>query len=330
MPDGTQRQFEVREAVREQVPLFIGLVGPSSSGKTFTALRLATGMQRVCEGPIVFIDTENRRALHYADNFKFQHIDFGAPFGSLDYLAALQSVAKLKPACIIVDSMSHEHEGPGGMIAYHEAEVDRMSGGDRSKAERVQMLAWQKPKAARRALLQGITRLNTNVICCFRAGEKTKPVKNEKGRMEPVEQGFTAIAGDEFVYEMTLCALFRAGARGVPTWTSDLPGERKAVKLPGQFDELFAEGGQMTEDHGEVLAKWAIGGADPSERPESFDAEALAVVGDQTAKLGTNALRVWWETLSPLAQDELRPLLNRAGGWKTIAARADKEDEADK
>lgn len=321
--DGLQRQFEPREAVRERVPLFIGLVGPSSSGKTYTALRLATGMQRACEGPIIFIDTENRRALHYADSFKFQHVDFGAPFGSLDYLAALQAVAKLKPACIVVDSMSHEHEGPGGMIAYHEAEVDRMSGGDRSKAERVQMLAWQKPKAARRALLQGITRLNTNVICCFRAGEKTKPVKNDKGRMEPVEQGFTAIAGDEFVYEMTLCALFRAGARGVPTWRSDLPGERKAVKLPGQFDDLFAEGGQMTEEHGEALAHWAIGGAEPSQPAETFDAEALALVGDETAKKGMHALKAWWETLSDAAREELRPLLQKKGGWKAVAEEAD-------
>jgi predicted ABC-type transport system involved in lysophospholipase L1 biosynthesis ATPase subunit len=84
------RQFVAKAAVRETVPLFIGLVGPSSSGKTYSALTLAEGIQRVTGGDIHLIDTENRRGLHYADRFKYQHIQFDPPFGSLDYLAAMQ------------------------------------------------------------------------------------------------------------------------------------------------------------------------------------------------------------------------------------------------
>src|SRR6266849_4599710 len=75
------RKFEDRPAVREATPLLIGLVGPSNSGKTFSALRLATGIQRVSGGDIWGIDTESRRMLHYADKFKFRHVPFGAPFG---------------------------------------------------------------------------------------------------------------------------------------------------------------------------------------------------------------------------------------------------------
>ena len=40
-------------------------------------------------GDIHVIDTEARRALHYASYFKFRHTPFDAPFGSLDYLAAM-------------------------------------------------------------------------------------------------------------------------------------------------------------------------------------------------------------------------------------------------
>ena len=80
------RVFEDRPATRERTPLLVGLVGPSGSGKTYSALRLATGFQRVTGGDIYFIDTEARRALHYADSFNFRHLPFGAPFGSLDYL----------------------------------------------------------------------------------------------------------------------------------------------------------------------------------------------------------------------------------------------------
>lgn len=334
--DGTHRQFEVRDAVREQVPLFVGLVGPSGSGKTFSALRLATGMQRVRPGPIVFIDTENRRGLHYADQFDFQHVDFGEPFGSMDYLAALRFAAALNPAAIIVDSMSHEHEGVGGLIDSHDQELTKLveraqERGDRraewALRESYNMLAWQKPKADRRALLLGITRLNTNVICCYRAAEKVKPQKNDKGKTEIVEQGFTPIAASEFVYEMALCALFRAGARGTPTWESDKPAEHAAIKFPGQFEDMFKAGGPMTEEHGEALAEWARGNAAETPPQDTFDAEKLAKAGDETALLGTYALQTWWEGLPASAQDELRPLLKKRGGWKSIAAEADRAAE---
>lgn len=320
------RDFTFETAVRERVPLLIGLAGPSGSGKTFTALRLATGMARVTKGPILFIDTENRRGLHYAENFQFKHMDFGAPFASLDYLAAMQEADRLNPAVIVVDSMSHEHEGPGGMVDYQSKELDRMAGDDFGKRERMQMLAWQKPKAARRQLLQGITRLNANVILCFRAGEKSKPQKNEKGKTEIVEQGFTPIAGPEFVYEMTCCALLRAGARGVPTWESDKPGEHAAIKLPGQFRNLFPAGEQIGEDQGEALAKWAVGGAAPGKRGASIDIDALHVAGEAAARKGSHALKAWWTSLDKNEKKLLAA--KKDDDWKPLAEQADKVAEA--
>lgn len=338
MADGSHRAFSFDVAKREQVPLLVGLSGPSGSGKTFTALRLAKGMQRVKPGPILFIDTENRRGLHYADKFDFRHADFGAPFGSLDYLAALQQAAKLDPAAIVVDSMSHEHEGPGGMVDAHDKILaDRVARakerGDRRPewqlAEAQNMLAWQEPKAARRALLQGITRLNTNVIMCFRAGEKVKPGKNEKGKTEVVEQGFTAIAGDEFVYEMTVCALFKPGARGVPTWESEKPGEKKAVKLPGQFEGLFRDGCQIDESHGEAMAQWAKGEAKARDRADNNDLDALFLAGDDAAARGSEALGNWWQSLTRNEKALLVPKKDDPeNGWKARAAIADAANRA--
>src|SRR4029079_18921024 len=112
----TIRSFDDKPAVRERVPLLVGLVGPSGGGKTFSALRLAKGFQRVTGSEVYFIDTEARRALHYADRFQFRHVAFGAPFGPLDYLAAIQHCVAKGAKTIIVDSMSHEHEGPGGVL----------------------------------------------------------------------------------------------------------------------------------------------------------------------------------------------------------------------
>lgn len=262
------RQFTAALAVREQVPLLIGLMGPSGGGKTFSALRLGTGIQEITGGDICVIDTEARRALHYADQFKFRHIQFDAPFGSLDYLAALQFAAKQSGGgVVIVDSMSHEHEGPGGLIDLQDQEMRRLAGDDYGtyKAERFNMLAWQKPKSARRRLINGLLQLNANFIFCFRAKESAKPMKVEgqggRTRTEIVPQGFVPIAGDEFVFEMTMNALLLPGAGGVPTWRSDIMGEKKMIKLPEQFRRLMDEPRQLDERMGRDLATWARGGS---------------------------------------------------------------------
>ena len=107
--------------------------------------------------------------LHYADMFKFKHVPFSAPFGALDYLEALRFCVGQGAKVIIVNSMSHEHEGPGGLLDFHEKELDRMAGDDWGKRERVKMLAWQKPKAMRRLLINGLLQLEANFIFCFRA-----------------------------------------------------------------------------------------------------------------------------------------------------------------
>lgn len=253
------RKFEVSDAKREHVPLLIGLTGPSGGGKTFSALRLATGIQEVSGGDIYFIDTESRRALHYADRFKFKHVPFDAPFGSLDYLAALQFCVGQGAGVVIVDSMSHEHEGPGGMVDLHDQLVDRMAGNDYAKRERVKMLAWAEPKQKRRQLINGILQLNANFIFCFRAKNTSKPVKGKNGKTEVEQMGFMPIAGEEFVFEQTLNALLLPGAGGVPTWHSNELGERTMIKLPEQFAALRDRNKPLDESVGKRLAMWAAG-----------------------------------------------------------------------
>jgi hypothetical protein len=254
-----KREFVATDAKREKVPLLVGLMGPSGGGKTFSALRLAAGIQSVSGGDIYFIDTESRRALHYADKFRFKHVPLDAPFGSLDYLAALQWCVGQGAGVVIVDSMSHEHEGPGGMIDLQDQILTRMAGTDMGKRARMQMLAWAEPKAKRRALINGILQLNSNFIFCFRAKNTSKPGKDENGRNAVIPQGFMPIAGEEFVFEQTLNALLLPGAHGIPTWQSDQIGERTMIKLPAQFSFLRDREVPLDEKVGAGLARWASG-----------------------------------------------------------------------
>lgn len=313
--------FELIEAVRERVPLLVGLAGPSGGGKTYSALELATGMQQITGGDIHCIDTEARRALHYADQFKFKHLALGPPFSSSRYLEALRYCKQKGAGITIVDSMSHEHEGPGGLLEYHEKELDRLGGDDRAKRERVKFLAWQRPKKDRRALINALLQMEGDFIFCFRAKRSVKPVKvrQQNGQMktEIVEQGFIPIAGDEFVFEMTVNFLLLPHADGVPTWESEYVGERLAMKLPSQFRQLFAEPRALDEQHGVAMAEWARGGAAPAAEAGSRKARLQELVGDAAERLGVPAT-----TISAWVKARLE-----AEGVPTVGALSDEQFE---
>lgn len=270
-----ERTFQIKDAVREAVPLLIGLVGPSGSGKTGSALELAHGIQEVVGGEIGYIDTESKRALHYAGaamfsdkakTFKFKHMAFGAPFNPDSYKAAIDAMIKSGVKTVVVDSMSHEHEGPGGVLEMHENKLDQLAGQDYAKRERSTFLAWAAPKAERRALINYLLQQPVNFLMCFRAKEKLKMLRVE-GKTVPTNQGWQPIAGEEYVFEMTLNCLLLPGANGVPTWVPEEKGERQMVKLPEQFKAICTPNRALSAAMGKELALWAKGGA-PAQAPE--------------------------------------------------------------
>ena len=267
------RLFEDKPAVRERVPLLIGLTGASSSGKTMSALRLATGIQKVAKGPIWYIDTEARRSLHYADRYSFTFVEFKAPFGPLDYLAAIEHCAKKGAQTIVVDSMSHEHEGPGGVLEMHEAETTRIAKEWGLPRDKANMSGWQKPKSERKRLLNTILQMPINFIFCFRAKDKM-----DLTGKKPAHTGWVPIAGEEFVYEMTIQFLLYPGADGVPTWQSEETGERAIIKCPTQFRGIFTKQHALCEEDGEAMAKWAAGGESLPAPVPPTDEECDAVV----------------------------------------------------
>lgn len=260
------RTFTDAPAVRQRVPLLLGLVGPSGSGKTYSALRLATGIVREVGGEIFVIDTEARRSLHYADTFRFRHVEFKAPFGPLDYLAAIEYCVAKGATAVVVDSMSHEHEGPGGVLEMHEQEAARLAAAWKSTIDKVKFSAWIKPKAQRQRLLNSVVQMDRNFIFCFRAKEKLKLVPGK----DPVALGWQAIGGEEFVYEMTMSLLLPPNCGGVPDLSPEAIGERALVKVPVQFRELLKNRRPLDEDLGADLARWAAG-ANP---------EVVALLGD--------------------------------------------------
>lgn len=297
----------VDNARRESTPLLIGLVAPSGGGKTKSALRIAAGIQKIKGGKLVGIDTEARRMLHYADEFPLTYLEFKPPFSSLRYLDALKAASeKAQGGVVIVDSMSHEHEGEGGYLEYQETELTRLAGDDYRKRHQMNFTAWIKPARDRRRLINSILQMNCAFIFCFRAKEKLKIVKG----MDPIPLGWQAIAGDEFAFEMTVRCLLQPGAEGVPDWSA----EAFRLGVPKRSDAhrlLIPDGQQLNEAIGERLALWAKG---------SLTGELLVEQAIATASRGTAAYADYWRSIGNTQRQELLP---RHDEFKELARMAD-------
>src|SRR4026209_336876 len=87
-------EFTLRPAVRENVPLLIGLDGGTGSGKTYSAFCIAKGLAG--GERFACIDTESGRAKAYADEFQFDQGELVAPFTPESYAKAIMDIDATK------------------------------------------------------------------------------------------------------------------------------------------------------------------------------------------------------------------------------------------
>jgi hypothetical protein len=112
-------------ATRQAVKLKLAVQGPSGSGKTRGALALAQALAE--GGKIAVIDTENGSASLYADRFAFDTIVMHAPYETGKYETAVKAALGAGYAALVIDSISHQWDGDGGILQRKEA-VDARGG----------------------------------------------------------------------------------------------------------------------------------------------------------------------------------------------------------
>lgn len=266
-----------RPAVRTQTPILLGLAGPSRSGKTYSALRIATGLAQ--GQPIFMIDTESGRGLMYAEKFTYQYGELAAPFTSERYLQAIEDAKAAGAKVIIVDSMSHEHEGPGGMLEQHDANLDRMAGNDFKKRKQVTFTAWIQPKKSHNAFVNRLLQMgaDTHFIFCFRAKDKLLIKKGQ----EPVSMGWTPICSSRFEFEMTSLLVLPEGSKGAP----DLEATASGLREP--LDTMIRAGTQLDESVGKRLAEWSTSGAKTKSAASTPADPPALITPDQIAAIET-------------------------------------------
>lgn len=265
--------YSFRPATRENVGLLIGLAGGTGSGKTFTAFRLAAGIAGTKRFAV--IDTEARRALHYADRFEFDHCELKPPFRPKAYEDAIVAADDAGYPVIVVDSTSHVWAGTGGVLDWQDEILDekvtralKRKGEDRAEwqlRESFKMSAWIEPKMAHKHMVQRLLQVRAHLILCFRAEEKVEMVKKD-GKMQILPKqslvglnGWIPICEKNLPFELTASFLLTADAPGIP----------KPIKLQEQHRALFPLDKPITEESGRQLAEWAAGGSPKAETTQT-------------------------------------------------------------
>lgn len=292
-----------QKATRKKAKLKLAISGPSGSGKSYGALRLACGMS----SKVAVLDTENGSASLYSDRFNFDVLDVPPPYDQSKFIDGVKAAVAGGYEVVVIDSASHFWEG---ILAYKDA-LDKRGGNSFTN--------WNEAGNKFKSILDAILQSPIHVICCLRSKQDYVLETNERGKQTPRKVGMAPIMRDGVEYEFTT------------VFDVDMAHQTKTSKdRTGLFtDSIF----QITEDTGKQLLAWLDKGEGaPIPAPSQATIERRAA--DASVALGVpvtapkpgewlkdqkdevSRIKSDLADLSPLALDEFTKL------WPTVKSLA--------
>lgn len=234
-------QLDVKDAVRELVFVKVALMGASGSGKTYSALKMATGMSEALEpilgrkAKIIMLNNEASRGKYYANEFDYSIADIAAPHEPEKYVSAIKQCVKMGFDIIILDSSSHEWEGDGGCLAIHS-----LLGGKYQD--------WSKVTPRHNKFIQEIADSPIHIIATMRGKDQYEMDKSEQGRITVTKLGVGAKQREGFEYEFTTTLL--------------LEQQDHFAKAQKDNTHIFESKGRfiIEKEHGKEIIAWANSG----------------------------------------------------------------------
>lgn len=296
-----------KKATKAQAKLRAALFGPAGSGKTYSALAIASGLGE----RIALIDTEHGSAAKYADRFEFDVAELNSKRIE-DYIEAFGAAAREGYDVLVVDSLSH---------AWSELleEVDRISSADPRGNK---WSAWAKATPKQKRLVEAILTYPGHVLATMRSQTQWETEKNSRGKTAPVRVGLKPEQGKDIEYEFDLLL--------------ELSAEHSARILKdrtGKFqDEVIPRPGA---DFGKALASWLADGT-PAPKQDRAALKELFTAIDQTAPDGKKADRFGFitetlgrdiskESVAYLEDSEVVLVLKAVDEFTMAAAKAKRE-----
>ncbi len=223
-----------QKAQRKKAKLRLGLEGPSGSGKTYSGLLIARGLAP--NGNIAVIDTENSSASLYSHLTEFDVAELEPPYTPERYIELIEEASKHYDV-LIIDSISHEWRGKGGILEIH----DNMPGNSFQN--------WAKVNPRHDAFMQAMLQAPCHIIATMRSKE-TYLMQEQNGKQQVKKAGMEALQRDGVIYEFTTVL------------TLDISNQATRNKdRTGIFhvDRWFVP----SEETGQMFKDWLEGGAEP-------------------------------------------------------------------
>ena len=228
-----------QKAKKEKVWTKVLLGGASGSGKSYSALRLATGLAKKANSRIAAIDTEAGRIRYYANEFDFDDLQLEEPYTPQKYIDAINQAIDGGYKVLIIDSISHEWN-------YCVETHDKMPGNSYTN--------WQKITPMHNKFMEKVLQCPMHVIATVR-GKDEYVLEEKNGKQTPKKVGLGYKQRDGVEYEYTVTFNIDQD-----THVSSVSKDNTHI-FEGRFEVL-------TEKDGEALYDWANSGETPVAKPK--------------------------------------------------------------
>lgn len=185
--------FEIHRATKRRAKLRLGMSGPAGSGKTYSALLIASGLG----GRIGMIDTEHGSGDLYADLLPegYDVLSLTPPYTPARYIEAIHALEEAGVSTIIVDSLTHAWSGEGGSLD-RQGKIADKSGNS--------WQAWRQVTPEHNALVETLLQSPCHIIATMRAKTEYVQEKDERTGKQVVRKiGLAPIMRDGIEYEFT-------------------------------------------------------------------------------------------------------------------------------
>lgn len=183
-------------AEKKRVKLKLGVQGPSGSGKTLSALALIKNLWP--DAKVLCVDTENQSAELYSDHPlapAFEELPLEPPFESQRYEACIDYAVKNKFDVLLIDSISHQWEGEGGILRRKD-ELDKRPNAN-------SYMNWNSFTPEHTHFLECIKQAPIHVVATMRS-KQDYALDNSSGKVKPVKIGMAPIAREGTEYEFAI------------------------------------------------------------------------------------------------------------------------------
>lgn len=231
----------LRKATRTKAKIRLGLSAVSGGGKTYSAILIAKGLSNNDLSKVAIIDTENGSADLYAHLGNYNVLTLSAPYTPERYVEAIKTCEEAKMNVIIIDSITHEWNGKGGILEIHSS----MTGNSFTN--------WSSLTPRHQKFIDAILQSSCHVITTVRRKQDYDLSKDSNGKTKVEKAGLKEETREGFEYELTA--------------NLELDIKHNATALKDRTG-LFMDQPQFTpsEETGKKLLAWCEKGTDVKEK----------------------------------------------------------------